>query len=90
MGGGEGAGLGQTGPDGGGPIGGGGGGRTGPDGWGPMGGRGEGAGLGQTEGAAQRADGRVYTLSSINDIWNLTDTIELKHLKTVAHADNKF
>jgi hypothetical protein len=29
-------------------------------------------------------------LSSINNIWNLTNTIELKHLKTIAHADNKF
>jgi hypothetical protein len=34
--------------------------------------------------------GRLYTLSSINNIWNLTNTIELKHLKTVAHVDNKF
>jgi hypothetical protein len=34
--------------------------------------------------------GRLYTLSSINNIWNLTNTIELKHLKTVAYADNKF
>jgi hypothetical protein len=31
---------------------------------------------------------RVYTLRSINNIWNLTNTIELKHLKTV--ANNKF
>jgi hypothetical protein len=37
-----------------------------------------------------RRTGRVYTLSSINNIWNLTNTIELKHLKTVAHPDNKF
>jgi hypothetical protein len=37
-----------------------------------------------------RRTGRVYTLSSINNIWNLTNTIDLKHLKTVAHADNKF
>jgi hypothetical protein len=36
-----------------------------------------------------RMDG-IYTLSNINNIWNLTNTIELKHLKTVAHADNKF
>jgi hypothetical protein len=50
------------------------GGPTGPDGGGRIGGR----------------TGRVYTLSSINNIWNLTNTIELKHLKTVAHADNKF
>jgi hypothetical protein len=34
--------------------------------------------------------GRVYILSNINNIWNLTNTIELKHLKTVAYVDNKF
>jgi hypothetical protein len=34
--------------------------------------------------------GRVYTLSNINNIWNLTNTIELKHLKTIVHTDNKF
>jgi hypothetical protein len=37
-----------------------------------------------------RRTGRVYTLSNINNIWNLTNTIDLKHPKTVAHADNKF
>jgi hypothetical protein len=67
---------------------------------GPDGG-GEGAGWGQTEGPHRGADrrgvrwgggetGKIYTLSSINNIWNLTNTIELKHLKTVAHIDNKF
>jgi hypothetical protein len=44
---------------------------------------GEGVDGGQTK-------GRVYTLSTINIIWNLTNTIELKRLKTIAHADNKF
>jgi hypothetical protein len=37
-----------------------------------------------------RRTGWVYTLSNINNIWNLTNTIDLKHPKTVAHADNKF
>jgi hypothetical protein len=53
------------------------GGRTGPDG-------------ARRRGPHRGRTGRVYILSNINNIWNLTNTIELKHLKTVAHADNKF
>jgi hypothetical protein len=79
---------GQTGPDGGGRTGG----RMGPDGGGRMGGR-TGRGVGHGDGGDRWGagwTGRIYTLSSIYNIWNLTNTIELKHLKTVAHVDNKF
>jgi hypothetical protein len=64
-----------------------GGGRMGPDGGGCTGGADVEMGGGRW---GARRTGRVYTLSNINNIWNLTNTIDLKHPKTVAHADNKF
>jgi hypothetical protein len=86
--------AGLSGPDGGGRTGPNGGrhrrGRTGPDGGGPRGGRRRGPDGAKQRGPHKGRTGRVHILSSINNIWNLANTIALKHLKIVAHADNKF